>query len=272
MPLLLYRSLFLLSLCSALTLAASRLPNPFFAYELGDGPPEQQAQLAGQIGFDGMAFDDPKLVPERLRALEREHLQLFFLWISIDVGKERVAYDPGLEASIAALRGHSTLIWLALEGKGPHAEESAIEVSRHVADLAAKSNLRVALYPHYGFYLSSFEDVVRVAAKAQRSNLGVTFNLCHELHSGIQSDFYPSLERALPRLYAVTINGADRQGNDWNTLIQPLDRGDFDVAGLVRRLVSMGYRGPIGLQCWGIKENPREHLTRSMRAWKAISP
>ncbi|MBV8774256.1 MAG: sugar phosphate isomerase/epimerase [Deltaproteobacteria bacterium] len=250
---------------------ASRVPNPFFAYELGEGVPEQQARLASDVGFDGMAFDDAKLVPERLKALESVQGQLFFLWISLDIGKERLTYDANLEKSIRALSGHGTVIWLALEGKGPNAEKAAVEASRHVADLAAESNLRVALYPHYGFYLSTLKDVMRVAEEAHRSNLGVTFNLCHELRSGMQSDLYPSLERVLPRLYGVTINGAYREAKNWDGLIQPLDKGDYDVADLLRELVAMGYRGPIGLQCWGIKENPREHLARSMKTWKRIS-
>lgn len=257
--------------CSLPAFAASRLPNPFFAYEIGDGSPEQQAQLASEIGFDGMAFDDPKLVPERLKALESVHGQLFFLWISLDIGKARVAYDPDIEDAIRELRGHSTVIWLALAGKTPYAEEAALEATRHIADVAAESNLRVALYPHYGFYLSTLKDAMRIADETHRSNLGVTFNLCHELRSGIGSDLYSSLQLALPRLYGVTINGADRKAKDWKGLIQPLDRGDYDVADLVRRLVVMGYRGPIGLQCWGIKENRRDHLARSMRVWNAMS-
>ncbi len=258
-------------LCLVPGFAAPNLPNPFFAYELGESPLVEQVRLASELGFDGMSFDDPKLVPERLSALDAVHRQLFFLWINLDISKQPLAYDPGLEPSIRALAGRGTVIWLALSGRGPQPEEAAIEASQHIADLAAASNLRVALYPHHGFYLPTLNDVMRVAEKAHRSNLGVTFNLCHEIRSGIKSDLYVSLEHAMPRLYAVTINGADRQGTDWDTLIQPLDRGDFDVPELVRRLVSIGYRGPIGLQCYGIKAPLRNHLPRSMKTWNAIS-
>ena len=33
----------------------------------------------------------------------------------------------------------------------------------------------------------------------------------------------------------------------------------------------MGYKGPIGLQCFGIGGDAREHLARSMTAWRKLS-
>ncbi len=250
---------------------APKLPTPFFAYELGDKTPEEQARLISESGYAGTAFDGTKLIPQRLKALDDEHSQLFFLWLTADVGNGQIIYEPGMEEAIGQLKGRATVVWLAVKGGGPGAETRAIEASRHVADLASAANLRVALYPHYGFYLAQFKDTVRVAEAAQRSNLGVTFNLCHELRAGLSPEIRSLIKQALPLLYGVTINGADRNGHDWSTLIQPLGRGDFDTAGLVRMLVETGYRGPIGLQCYGIKEDAATHLRESMKAWRQIS-
>lgn len=36
-------------------------------------------------------------------------------------------------------------------------------------------------------------------------------------------------------------------------------------------LKELGYEGPIGLQCYGIGGDTREHLARSMAAWKQLS-
>lgn len=250
---------------------AHQLPNPVFAYELGDITPQRQAELIAEAGFQGTVFDGAKRVEERLKALDERHLQLFFLWLTVDVGNGQIVYEPEMDASIRQLKGRSTVVWLAVKGGGAGAEQRSIQAVRHVSDLAAESNLRVALYPHYGFYLARLKDVLRVSEQAQRSNLGVTFNLCHELRSGIDSDVKDLLQRALPRLYGITINGADREGHDWNTLIQPLDRGNFDTAGLVTAAFEAGYRGPIGIQCYGIKQDPRSLLAESMAAWRKIS-
>jgi sugar phosphate isomerase/epimerase len=251
------------------------LPNPIFAYEFGEISAKQQASFAREYGFEGTVFDHAQQIPERLRAVDEAHLQLFFLWLTVDISNGQIKYEPGTEAAIQALKGRGTVVWLAIQGNDAGAdarsEERAIQVVDRISNLASRSNLRVALYPHYGFYLARFRDVVRVAERVQRSNVGVTFNLCHELRSGFDPEFHPLLERAMPRLYGVTINGADRQGRDWDTLIQPLGRGDYDVTGLVRTITGAGYRGTFGIQCYGLKGDPGIYLKQSMAAWRVLS-
>jgi sugar phosphate isomerase/epimerase len=251
------------------------LPNPIFAYEFGDITPAQQAGFARDYGFEGTVFDHAKQIPERLQALDEAHLQLFFLWLTVDVSNGQVKYEPGMEDAIEALKGRGTVVWVAVPmgdaGAGAGAEDRTIQAVDRISDLASRSNLRVALYPHYGFYLARFKDVVRVAERVGRSNVGVTFNLCHELRSGFDPEFHQLLDKAIPRLYGVTVNGADRQGWDWNTLIQPLGRGDYDVNELVRTFTKAGYRGPFGIQCYGLKGDPGVYLKQSMAAWRLIS-
>ncbi|MBV8573153.1 MAG: sugar phosphate isomerase/epimerase [Acidobacteriaceae bacterium] len=251
--------------------ADHELSNPFFAYELGDKTPGQQAKLVSDVGFAGTAFDGAVHIPERLKAVDEAHIQLFFIWLTVDVGNARIVYESGMEQAINELKGRGTVVWLAVKGTGPGAEERAVTAAARVADLASTANLRVALYPHYGFYLATLNDTLRIAQKAQRSNLGVTFNLCHELRAGLDPNLPSVIKAALPRLYGVTLNGADHNGHDWNTLIQPLGLGDFDVAGVLRMLIQTGYRGPIGLQCYGITEDPAIHLRQSMKAWREMS-
>ncbi len=251
--------------------AAAGLPNSVFAYEFGDISPEQQAGFAREYGFEGTVFDHALQIPERLRALDEAHLQLFFLWLTAEIGNGQIKYEPGMEAAIEALKGRGTVVWVAIPGGGAGAEELAIQAVDRISDLASRSNLRVALYPHYGFYLARFRDVIRVADRVGRSNVGVTFNLCHELRSGFDPEFHQLLDKAIPRLYGVTVNGADRQGRDWSTLIQPLGRGDYDVTELVRTMTKAGYRGPFGVQCYGLKGDPGTYLKQSMAAWRKVS-
>jgi sugar phosphate isomerase/epimerase len=254
---------------------AAGLPNPVFAYEFGDISPEQQAAFARANGFAGTVFDHARQIPERLRALDEAHLQLLFLWLTVDISNGQINYEPGMEAAIEALQGRETVVWVAIQGEdtggGAGAEERTIQAVDRISDLASRFNLRVALYPHYGFYLARFRDVVRIAERAGRSNVGVTFNLCHELRSGFDPEFHPLLDKAIGRLYGVTINGAERQGRDWSTLIQPLGRGDYDVTELVRTITKAGYRGPFGIQCYGLQGDPGVYLKQSMAAWRVIS-
>ena len=109
-----------------------------------------------------------------------------------------------------------------------------------------------------------------MADKVDRPNVGVMFNLCHWLRVDKGRDYKPLLKLAMPRLWAVSLNGADEFSSrgDWSDYIQPLDKGSFDVTGFVRTLRELGYKGPIGLQCYGITGDAREHLARSMTAWR----
>jgi quercetin dioxygenase-like cupin family protein len=77
------------------------------------------------------------------------------------------------------------------------------------------------------------------------------------------------LRDTLPDLILVSINGADHEGG-WDRLIQPLDRGDYDVYSLLLRLRQLGYQGPVGLQCYQVPGDHRENLQRSMEAWRGF--
>ena len=75
-------------------------------------------------------------------------------------------------------------------------------------------------------------------------------------------------------LFFVTLNGAeagDTRKMDWNKLIQPLDAGTYDVAGLMKTLRDLGYGGPIGFQGYGIPGDSREILRRTMNGWLRIN-
>jgi sugar phosphate isomerase/epimerase len=77
------------------------------------------------------------------------------------------------------------------------------------------------------------------------------------------------LQECRKHLFVVTLNGADHEGG-WDRLIQPLDRGEFDVPGFLVQLRNVGFTGPIGLQHFGVKGDSRENLSRSMLAWRKL--
>jgi hypothetical protein len=51
---------------------------------------------------------------------------------------------------------------------------------------------------------------------------------------------------------------------------QTLDRGSFDVYRLLVMLRRLGYEGPIGLQCYGVKGDRHENLQRTIEAWRGF--
>ena len=254
--------------------------NPFFAFDNGTGrdalSAEEQAALLEETGYDGIGYTGTQGIPEMLAALDKRGLTMFSTYVRVDVGPDGPKYDPGLPVAIRQLKSRPTILWLFVVGGGPTAEEQTVAAVREIADMAAESGLRVATYPHAGFYVDTLDDSLRIAKKVNRPNVGASFNLCHWLKvDGNQEQLEAKLREAMPDLFVVSINGAD-DGDDtkamsWKQLIKTLDRGSYDVPGLMKTLCTLGYRGPVGLQCYNVAGDRRENLQRSIKAWKNMA-
>jgi sugar phosphate isomerase/epimerase len=246
--------------------------SPFFAFDNGVGrqewTPDQQAATLAELGFAGIGYTGFDAMEARRAAFDAHQVRIFNLYVGCHLDQNPV-YDPAYKEAIAALKGTDIDLWFTIQGgKRGENDDRALAVLREVADLAQSAGVRVALYPHYGFYVADLDDALRIAEKADRPNVGVTFNLCHELRAGHESRFDELLEKAAPRLFYVSINGADHEG-DWDRLIQPLGRGAFDVFPVLQKLKAIGYAGPVGLQCYNVPGDVRANLSESLTAWEA---
>ncbi len=181
-------------------------------------------------------------------------------------------YAPDLKEQIQKLRGTNTIFWLTLHGKKTDRSDAQfVEIIRELAAVADGVGIRVALYPHYGFYLATARDGLRLVKQVDRKNVGLTLNLCHELMAGNGRELFKILDETAPHLFVVTINGADLKEKDqrmgWDRLIQPLGQGNFDTFAFLQKVRAVGFRGPIGLQCYGLKADPLVHLKQSITTW-----
>jgi sugar phosphate isomerase/epimerase len=181
-----------------------------------------------------------------------------------------------LKEAIEVMKGHNAILWLfvqsnKLKPSSPEGDPRAVEVIGEIADMAAANKVRVALYPHTGFWVERVEDAIRVVKQVDRKNVGVTFNLCHWLKVDDEKNMKSLITSAMPHLFLVTINGADSGGKDWKQLIQTLDRGSFNISRFLMTLTKSGYTGPIGLQGYGIGGDAYENLKHSMNAWRQLS-
>jgi sugar phosphate isomerase/epimerase len=279
---------FVLTVCLGVLIAAAATAqkqeggkpnvNAFFAMDTGikddaHKTAKAQAEMLKELGYDGIGYSGFPGIAEMLAELTPRGLEMFTVYISSEIRADGFGYDKGLKEAAAALRGHNTVIWVPVNAKGfTNSDEAgdaqAVAMMREMADVAPQ--LRFALYPHTGMWMEKVEDAVRVAKKVERPNVGATFNLCHWLNAGKGRDMKRLLELAAPHLFVVSINGADKDGTDWKTLIQNLDKGTFNVAEFLAALKSVGYAGPIGLQGYGIGGDAHQNLTDSMAAWKGI--
>ena len=266
---------------SGLANAAELKTHPFFPFciDWHDAKKrsfEQQAVMLKELAYEGVGHIWLDKVAERLKTLDDAGLKLFQITMVVEVGPNKTPYDARFTDVLALVKGRHVQFCLLVNGmkpSDPSVDPHAVKILREMSDLAKDSGAQLLLYPHQGSWIERLEDSMRVAAIVDRPNVGVMFNLCHWLRVDKSRDYQPLLKQAMPRLWAVSINGADNldEKPGWSNYIQPLDRGSFNVGGLLKTLNELGYQGPIGLQCYGIGGDAREHLARSMAAWQKLS-
>lgn len=238
---------------------------------------EQQAEMLKELGYDGVGHIWLDKVAERIKSLDAVGLKLYQITMVVDVGPGKKPYDEAkLKEVLGLIKGRNVQFCLLMNGGKPSdasGDAHAVEVLRQMSDLAKESGAQWLLYPHQGSWVERIEDSIRVADKVDRPNVGVMFNVCHWLRVDKSRDYKTLLQKAMPRLWAISINGADEFDDKpgWAKYIQPLDKGSFDMGKFLKTLKEVGYKGPIGLQCFGIGGDTKEHLERSMTAWKTLS-
>ena len=274
--------------------SAERLQTPWapklypFCMEVADAKRRsllQEARMLRKLGFDGVGYllwlDEAGDAPVRrlgedldanLRTLDEAGLPLFATGASVNVNPSASPYDPRLVEAIRKLKGRPLTIDVMLKGFPPGDERAmkpAAKILRRLGDLAAKSGLRVSIYHHEGDWTASFIHTLRVVEEVNHPCVGANFNLPHWLAVDGDKDYRPHLRAGADKIFVVTICGSKVGGKTVAELVQPLDQGDFDNRKLLSTLCEIGYRGPIGLQCYGIPGDAHKHLQRSMKVWKA---
>jgi sugar phosphate isomerase/epimerase len=241
-----------------------------------DRTPEQVVGMLKELGYDGYGHSGTEDIPQYLQLCKQHGLRFFNTYVGLNLDRSEV--DPALLEAARQLQGTEAMLWVPVTSRNydrqTHTgDDTAVERIRLLADTVLPDGVKIALYPHSFFYIETADDAIRIAEKVNRRNVGVTFNLCHHLRIVGERDIERHLARALPYLFQVSINGADSGETTqmgWNQLIQPLDTGTYDVGRFLGILRRLGYHGPIGLQGFGIKGDPRTNLHRSIQAWKAL--
>ena len=120
------------------TAAPPGLPNPFYAmdtctkrpYPKNDITPAQQFDLLKELGYAGIAWTEeaPEQVSSAAAEAEARGLKMFAIYCGATVTAEgELKPSAQIGPIMEALRGHGTLIWLHLGGKGPKIETLSAE-------------------------------------------------------------------------------------------------------------------------------------------------
>ncbi len=249
-------------LCVQQTTADSFRPK-FFAFQNGVsfGSPQNEAKTLKELGYDGVSqvFVGGDKLAKQVAAYDKVGLDV--LSIYLNVNDKPISPD-----AVKPLASRGALIELTIRKMTP----DTVKAVRQTAEMASKMKIRVALYPHHGFAVATMPQALDLIDKVNHPNLGVMFNLCHFLRNEDAKELEAVLTKAGPRLFAVSTSGADLDGTGWNDLIKPLHQGTFPQKRLFATLKKLGFKGPVGLQCYGVKGDKRSNLKNSIAAWNKV--
>ncbi len=133
--------------------------------------------------------------------------------------------------------------------KGPEQERrvaAAAEKLRPLAQEAAAIGCSLALYNHGGWF-GEPENQIAVIERLKTQevdNVGIVYNL-HHGHDHLDR-FGLLLNKMMPYLRTICLNGMDVEGDRHGRKILPLGSGAKDLE-LLRTICATGYNGPIGI-------------------------
>lgn len=232
---------------------------------------QDKVSVLKELDYTGTTWR-PGDTKEFLNELEKADLKLYATYVVLRATPEACPIPQAVIDEIQVLRGRDTFVWLTIVGET--SDKIALEAIRTISSLAKANDLRVALYPHYGFKIDTVETSLRFAKLIDEPHVGVSFNLCHFLKQNDGAELEATLQSAASKLFLVSVNGADRgdpRSMNWDQLIQPLGEGSFDTSRVLDLLDDISYNGPILLQCYNIDQPDSVHLQKSMAAWKRVN-
>jgi sugar phosphate isomerase/epimerase len=230
---------------------------PFDAAHRG---PEDRAAMLNELGFTKFAYDwRPEHLPtfeEELQTLRKHDIELTAVWFPPELNDEA-------RQILATLKRNDTRtqLWVAMSEPAPaslaspprRAEgagkddasrvDAAARALRPIVEAAAAQDCKVGLYNHGGWF-GEPEHQLAIIAALDAPNVGIVYNL-HHGHDHVDR-LAELLAKMRPHLYAINLNGMDRDGERRGRKILPLGSGELDVD-LLRLIVESGYRGPIGI-------------------------
>jgi len=265
--------------------AQKKLNNIFYCqntmWNFNNSPQTAQgkAKLMKKVGFDGLEGFGYKDFFELKNALDKEGLSMPVNYVPLNFeadGKLKDSIATEIKTMIKE-SAKAAVIYFYLTSKSykddkETGDKVVAAILRELADYSAPFGVKLCVYPHVGMYCETVSHSVKLAKMVDRKNYGAAMNLCHFLKVEGSEGIDGKIKEFAPFLFAVNICGADDGDTklfDWNRLIQPLGQGSFDTYRFVKSLRDNGYIGPIGLQCFNLKGDVVETLTRSVETWKA---
>ncbi|MFC4219506.1 TIM barrel protein [Flagellimonas marina] len=238
----------------------------------------ERSRLFAELGYKGVTFA-VKNDGQRQKLLEylgspefsSGKLSIPIVYFPFDFSQDYASERELWKKTLNALPKNASLWVIILE---PNAtEQKVIALLKEMTAEAEKLGKDIVLYPHDNTFIESAEESLTYIDALNTNNLYTTLHLCHEMRAGNGNRLLDVAIKTAPYVKFASISGTDvtmRENDkaDWSDAIQPLDKGDFEVEKFVSVLQKIGFKGKTILHTFGIEEEPKNHLSRSMLKWK----
>jgi len=214
--------------------------------------PEQRIAMLERLGFKRYAYDwRTEHLPDTVRELRlaRDHgIRVEAVWTWVDAASDRPGrLSADNERLLAAVKeaGLSTQVWLGFapnyfEGRGDEERVGrAVEMVRYLAERAAETRSRVALYNH-GDWFGDPENEVRIIKALAGKQIGIVYNF-HHGHEHV-ARFDDVLKTVRPYLWCVNLDGMRPEGPK----ILPFGTGTHERK-MLQAVLDAGFTGPFGV-------------------------
>jgi sugar phosphate isomerase/epimerase len=261
-----------------LKVASDMIP---FGLCLSGMTPANQVAYLRKIGYTGMGLQGLNAAEFRAFGAIPEvasgafKLPSALWWASVLDPVDSAWLDPILIES----KKLGVQMWMVSEGPNKSAATvaKAVAMYRRAAVLCKARGVQLVIYPHEGCVVETAEEALAMRdtlVKYGHPEVKISIHLSHEIRLGNEKRLGEIIPKVAPHLALVSFNGADSGATDWETGIQPLDQGNFNIVPFLAALLKAGYTGPLELHTYGLK-NPEaadydKHLERSWKCWKQL--
>lgn len=235
----------------------NRPPSEIYAwcivpYDVKKRSPKERILMLKELGIAKYVYDwrqnDLPLMEEELKLARENDIEIKGVWIWIDndwdkAGKLNKPNEIVFE--IIEKLNLSTQIWVGFNPnfyQGLTDQESiakGAEIISFLCDKADRSNSQIALYNH-GDWFGEPLNQLKIIEKLPDEKIGIIYNF-HHAHNHIDR-FEETIEKAIPFLWAVSLNGMNKNGPK----ILPLGSGESEKQ-MIAKLFELGYKGDFGI-------------------------
>jgi len=212
--------------------------------------PQERASMLKELGITKLAYDwREKHLPtfqNEIKALKENQIELKAVWFWISTPQaDQLDSANQVMFNMVKKNNIKTDFWIGISKEffdgltDEQKLDKGVEAVKSLHKMASEIGCTINLYNH-GDWFGEPDNQIRIIEKSGLKNVGIIYSF-HHAHSQI-ADFPARLNRMLPYLKAININGMNVNGPQ----ILPVGQGDSELE-MLKTIKASGYNGPIGI-------------------------